>query len=1346
MPITAQDKKKKIRDSRSRNIFQKINLIKQRDGSDIPPMDSLSDADNFNLSQLFGASMSANINWQQLGVEGLIRAYYSIEYYINGKKRDNIIVNNGELQTTRSDLTSAAKKILAGSAHTSGFFVNNQQEAARGAFDLNSSSFHSNIDNDSYDTPTLIDYINLSIDLIGSKSSLGQKTINWPWGSSRPDWNTYIDDETILGNRFHDVNPYSYVEPYELDEEEQYLNPDYPGTYIDGNGDEQQEPEFLTRTITVQYPGEIRYGNGNYDFENNTSLTQDQTNPASGGSWEWWNPSGNPINETNTLAPGYNYTYRDFYDSNLDSYLLNIKSKLENMITFIEYTMVNDPSNYWMNPDIIPGINDNYSMQQLWLSFLNESVDYINNYINTFSSLSRQGKDVAIIDMKDHLQNLLLSINNVLTIVQSIYGDSSTVSDPSTLYGFRALWIKAILDTGEGSKINLYSLDTAIQNATKSIASTEEGFGLFGVTLENNTGQYSWANRKVWEGGLPTPDIAGIEFHPALDTRQYLDDDETIENPTYLEMIYDGYIVAWAEIQHASGYDLWRSKDYDPATETGTWEKILPVGQNFSFEEVDINTGKVISYYIDTDVDIENEEIVYYKIKAYDRGLAGSDGWLGGTSEICDPKSYLDFISTPSQTTVVPGLTAGAPTLAPTAIDFSDWFKYTTLRMGGESTDNPVNRSYESYIEFDSLGTDLEVFVDGQLRHQGPGDNDYILLDTKNIQFNSPVSSSSRVTLIVYFGRGSGSGSGSWLDPVDTIGQRPTTGLADGDVILVKDENMLYSWDGIESSWYAIAGAGSGDLLHSDLSDMPDDHGINPDHDGRYHTKDQVNNLIQDLENKIQGLNFLIPDDAIPLSAPLSFSSDNYLTGYLSDGTFNRFSTLSPRQRYTKIIVGNNFTFENGNSSDQFSDADKGILELYLNDTLIDSFSLESHFDESQRTTNQTYTPAASPSGYITITSVTPYQNYANHQIGSFNINMTSTILTPGENNIYVKHKFDDQENSSMNLVFFWDSSSQAIIADAIEVDEHDLRSRKYISGIRYYTKGDLINFKFRSFGVFSNTYYIQNQVMLDLQDFGIENIGLNYESPGVTGDWINPAEPFYDSPFYYSYNHFLNKDNVYNISPTFSFYGQRPGYTSQTFELNKDKFLINTYNNFSDEKNEYFVDEQYRLPNSNYDNVPNIITGLWNSERPLDDEELLIFNKSLTYPRENYSIDYEPNQTVNYLSYSGERFYFRAFRDEGRAHSNGKFIINGDILASENIKIMIKLPGQTGWLDILKPYNEADFTGSDGNGILIDQNGNEFYWTLSQYSTIFSGYMIILRVSMNSSVSEVIKQISINW
>ena len=1314
MAISIEEKKRKIKETRSRAVQQKINLLWARDGSTSPEIESSSEEDDFNLSQLFGGSKSSQIDWTQLGVEGLIRCYYEIIYKINGKVRNNPITNNrenpngGAAQNTayqRSDLTTTAEQVMSGTAYKSGYFVGNaagfegkaesgitiNQQAAKGEYDYTSSTFLDNRDKvligGSYsyppnDTNQTIGKINDALSIIGDKSPLGPITGEIEEGGSAPSYTTIIPD-TILGNRFADVINYSST-----------------------SGGYGTEGEWQN--------GSYSFGNGSYDFENNLTIAQDQ---ATGG----------------TRPPGYQYIHRDYYDSNLDTLLQDIKNKLQEVWQFIEYTKVNY-DNFFMNPSVIPGRDDNWSQQVGWQASITNMISIIDTYLTDKVGKNRLELDALIIGLKTSLNNIITTLSTMASQIDTVFGND--VSDASTLYGFRTLWIKNLIDVQNGgSKITLVSIGSSIEDADKKIAQTEESFGIIGVTLKED----SFSTQKYWDKGIATPIIGGIETHMSLDQRQYLDDEQTIVNEDYLQMIPDGLILAWEETAHATAYTVYKSNDYDPISGTGTWIALIPSGQTYTIENIDINTGKVLSYYIDYDVDFEAEENPYYKVQAFDIGQKATNNWwwYGATSEISDAKSADDFISTPSSGTNIPGMSGPPPARPDELPDYL--FKYATIKLGSQSTDSPINKTYKSDVEFDSIGSNLEVFVNGVLKHKT---DDYIILNSTDIQFLTPTNPTDKITLIVYFG--SSSGSGSWKAPVATMAQRPSINNNDGDVILVLENNTLYSWDESEGQWYEIKGAGSS-LTHTDLSDMPDTNGLNADHDARYPRREEVNTLLSTLQTQLDNLSYLIPDNAIPLTAHLTITNTPYYTGYLSGGQVNTFRTLSAYQQYNKIVVGDLFVLESTNKSAEFSDADKGVFSLYINDTLADSINLGDRFIESERGQQQSWTPYISPLGKIEIISIAPYNNFGQYQKCDFKLNISKTSLTPGENKINLYHIVNGETRSVPDFIFFWDATPTNIFFDNYVLTESLLGSQKYLSGVRYYSIGDKLNLQFTAQSLFNNTYIKGAQIEANCSELGVTPFSFDYTSQYTTTDGIAPVTPNTLMPIIYKNSISLNQINIYSTSPIIKLKGNQPHRSIENTKLFQN-VLINTWTKAADDKHEYFIDEKYRLPVEEYNTTPANYQDLWNSRIILGNKDLLLYDKKLAYPGINFLSGYYPNQTINYSGLTGERHYIRAFIDSGEPHNNGIFTIKDNIFDNQYIKIMMKLSGQTGWLDLKKPYNEADFHGADNDGCLVEYSGNNFKWTSGGYSTALSGYMIILRVTMSSAYAPPIEEISINW
>ena len=226
----------------------------------------------------------------------------------------------------------------------------------------------------------------------------------------------------------------------------------------------------------------------------------------------------------------------------------------------------------------------------------------------------------------------------------------------------------------------------------------------------------------------------------------------------------------------------------------------------------------------------------------------------------------------------------------------------------------------------------------------------------------------------------------------------------------------------------------------------------------------------------------------------------------------------------------------------------------------------------------------------------------------------------------------------------------------------------------------------------------------------------------------------------------------------------RKPGRSNVSDESDSNNLLLDTYGITSDAVNEYFDDENRRLPDNdgsawpdNYDSVPALITGQWTSSAALLDGEAQVFNGGLYYPTIDFTTGYLPAQVGrDYSGFSpGDQVYLRAFYDNGVAHSNGSLEFgnlsgNGDIdpVGTGDINVEIKLPTQTGWLDLGVGFNNATFMADDGDGCRNgDASGNDYPWICGAKSTSASGYMIIVRVTFRNNLAKYITQIKeLGW
>jgi len=570
--------------------------------------------------------------------------------------------------------------------------------------------------------------------------------------------------------------------------------------------------------------------------------------------------------------------------------------------------------------------------------------------------------------------------------------------------------------------------------------------------------------------------------------------------------------------------------------------------------------------------------------------------------------------------------------------------------------------------------------------------------------------------------------------PVDLVADLPTSGNLPGDMRYVYETRKLYIWDDKLTTWISIkAEIDESEIHHDKLNSMPDTLGLNGDHDARYYTKFQFDQMMQQISDRLNSMNNLIPPDALDLSGNLQLKSTSSLsTGYISDGNDQTFNTLRPNSQYEKIFKGSSFTLCNPDSTKYFRQADKGRLEVFINSVRISLFDLGANFEESKRKYGQTYCPTTSSDGVINILSVAPYNSFADYQIGNFEINLSENKLTQGENNIYVRHYIDsDKQYNSYIYTMFYDNATSTIYFDNVTISEKQLISAKYLSGVRYYSLNDALNINLSAHSLYDNTYIDSRQVFIKSEDLAVANKHIDFHSEGSFG----VSRGAVGDILRYSSDLTINMSNAYNTSPSLYLSGYRVFDRVENVKFDVS-YYVNTLSQASTNTREYFKDEIYRMSEKNtYNLIPSKYTGLWDSSAILGSSQLQVFDSQLMFPFKNYTLNVMPRQTANYSGYDGARYYIRAFKGSS-PRNNGTFTLPGFNISRDDVKIEIKLPSLTGWLNMNKLYNEADFTGIDGDGCLVSENSasNSYIWTSGQFSTSHCNFLIIIRVTMLSS------------
>ena len=501
----------------------------------------------------------------------------------------------------------------------------------------------------------------------------------------------------------------------------------------------------------------------------------------------------------------------------------------------------------------------------------------------------------------------------------------------------------------------------------------------------------------------------------------------------------------------------------------------------------------------------------------------------------------------------------------------------------------------------------------------------------------------------------------------------------------------------------------------------------------------QVNDAVDQI-NEV--LKYLAPEDAQPLAGDINWSN-TFTTGKVSGGvTLNGYVTAGSTATITRDTTLNGSTPD---PSTRWHKADEGVLRFYLNGSEVDNFDLASHFNESERAGNQSYPPASSTGGYITVTFVGWHNNFPLWQRGNADITVAS--LSVGDYQMQLGHDIDNdgtsEETTNPFTVFIDAETGRPGMASGPTVTE-DVPQLKYLSGIRFYGANSTFKVSAQSDNKLFEYTYVDNPIVFSMP--GMNDVAVAITDAAVSGV-SNP--PVYNEQMTITDKVVtLDAANVSSDNALMTATPRDPwgNGTSATESLTANR-LVNTYGNVSTDLIEYFQDENHRLPTTfNFDDTAATIVGNWDSTQLLTNGNAQVFNGRLVFPTINFTTGYLPAQDTgaDYSTFSGDQVYYRAMKQDGTPHNSGTLVIGGISWSDmgTNVDIYIKLPGQTGWLNLSQDYNAATFTGADGDGCMTghSESGGRLYinWTSGTFSTADSGYRYYVKIVLHNSNREI--------
>ena len=510
-----------------------------------------------------------------------------------------------------------------------------------------------------------------------------------------------------------------------------------------------------------------------------------------------------------------------------------------------------------------------------------------------------------------------------------------------------------------------------------------------------------------------------------------------------------------------------------------------------------------------------------------------------------------------------------------------------------------------------------------------------------------------------------------------------------------------------------------------------------------------VNDAIDDI-NEI--LSEVAPSDAEPLDGKdltIYGGTTTKYSGYLSDGNVNYKPGDGAGSHVDYIIKDANFNLNSPDQSTCFNKADEGLLKVYINDVQVGSFDLASNFDEDYRDGDQVYPPSTSADGKITVTYVGKYNNFKKWQKGNCRVNITSSDLRQGWSKIKLVHDLStDQETNDFDV--FYDNDTGPNPSVSTPTITEVTKYVKYLSGIQFYTTNSTFYLNVSGMSLFNNVY---TYYPIYYSGFtGVSSGYIAWNDSSVSG----VSNPPHIGDVMYVQNKLLTitQSNTRSTNARITCRPRDPygSYTTKTSA--SENRLVDTYGTTSTNIYEYFDDENRRLPSTyNFESTSDSITGQWDSTQPLTNGNAQVYYGRLYYPTIDFTSGYLPAQQsgVDYSGFSGDQVYYRANYDSD-PHNSG-ILEFGNLTGSDiqqvgqgNVNVEIKLPTQTGWLDLGKPYDAGTFTGADGDGCRTSQTGSQWGWTSGTFTTANSGYRIYIKVTLRNSNKYITQIRELGW
>jgi len=487
------------------------------------------------------------------------------------------------------------------------------------------------------------------------------------------------------------------------------------------------------------------------------------------------------------------------------------------------------------------------------------------------------------------------------------------------------------------------------------------------------------------------------------------------------------------------------------------------------------------------------------------------------------------------------------------------------------------------------------------------------------------------------------------------------------------------------------------------------------------------------------------------VSTKLSFGASNAIAGYIDVSSIGSFSAIDASETYESETSGSDFrrgtydgtsniegvvnfhvdddTYDNAVNNypeDSFGNATTGSLELYLNGVLLHTIDLSSPSIGTGTPGSGTGTHLnTNGSGFIDVSEADSAEDRSGNLFNIFQHRTANYIIdtsdqTDGLNYVEVKHSGSWGYKTTNHVQWVNDSNANALTAATPRFANETGTGSKFLSGVEYFTGGTadylvVVNNAYRNVYSTQDITFTTSNCSIAPIPFPELNTGAGEDETKqlhITGSATLTDSESLGGSINASVNvaHPLKADLSSGGSATL------------------DGILIYDVAGSSTNLLETFNEETYRLASGDYDNQAAITAGAWNSETHMlgaDDHSngLQMYDGALYSPvntlnsgdfrddADGGALRLAPAGNPDYSGVSGTRTFYRYFTNStGETKRDISLTIEGDSttivtagssLDPSKIKVFVKIPGTTGFMDVASPFVLGSTTDDDGAYVL---------------------------------------------